>query len=160
MYLVCRSVFSPIHSFSASDSSENIAPESSGWRGANTPGGAGVAVGSGVVELTGVAVGLSVGVAVASGVGVFAGTAVAAAMLSGAGVSFGFDVGVPPVQANRATISIGMISVAGMRFFSSGVSFFVGSTLHSTCLSSQSFRQSRCPRGSLKLVPLGRGLGW
>ena len=46
---------SPIHPFSASDSSESIAPESIAWRGASTPRGAGVAVGSGVGGLAGVA---------------------------------------------------------------------------------------------------------
>ena len=93
--LVCLSGFSPIHPFSASDSSENIAPESSGWRGASILGGAGGAVGTGAGGLVGVAlgaaVGLSVGISVGTGVSVGVGDAVGAgvkawARVSGSGV--------------------------------------------------------------------------
>ena len=95
MYLVCLSGFSPIHSFSASDSSENIAPESSAWRGASTPGGAGVAVGLGVGVLAGVALGAAVGLSV--GVSVETRAVDAGAADAGAAVGVGAEI--------RATIS-------------------------------------------------------
>ena len=55
---------SPIHASSVSDSSESNAEESSAWREASTPRGAGVAVGSGVGGLAGVALGAAVGLSV------------------------------------------------------------------------------------------------
>ena len=60
---------SPIHSSSVSASSESIAPESCSRRGASTPGGAGVVVGSGVGGLAGVALGAAVGLSVGRGLG-------------------------------------------------------------------------------------------
>ena len=105
--LVCLPGFSPIHASSASDSSESVAPESSAWRGASTPGGAGVAVGLGVGVLAGVAlgaaVGLSVGVSVETGA-VYAGAAVGVgaeigATISGDGV--GSEQAVSVARVNR-----------------------------------------------------------
>ena len=105
--LVCLSGFSPIHASSASDSSESVAPESSACRGASTPGGAGVAVVSGVGELVGFALGAAVGLSaydsVGAGVSVGsgAGAEVAAPAAAGAGV-------VSP-QASRAARITGNI---------------------------------------------------
>ena len=122
MYLVCFSGFSPIHSFSASDSSENIAPDSSGWRGATLPTGAGVFVGAGIGELVGVAVGaavgLSVGGSVGTGVSVWIGAGVAAGVrVSGAGVG--------PEHDARVARSTRTMSVAGKNGFSTGSSLFL-----------------------------------
>ena len=112
-YLVCRSVFSPIHSFSASDSSENIVLESRGWRGASTPGGAVMFVASGVGELAGVAlgaaVGLSVGVLVETGASVDAGAAVGVGAEVGGTVS---GAGVGSEQAIMAARISRMMRVA------------------------------------------------
>ena len=112
MYLVCLSGFSPIHSFSASDSSENIALDSSGWRGASLSPGAGVVVGAEVGGLVGVAVGAAVGFSVGGSVGT--------------GVTAGVRVsGVGPEQAANAAMPVRMIRIAGMNGFSTGSSLFL-----------------------------------
>ena len=87
--------------------------------------------------MVGVSVGAAVGVAVAVGAGVSVGVAVAV------GVDVAIGSGVGPEQAARVAMSIRMIGVAWMIVRSTGgSSFFQESTLHSTRLSSQSFRQS------------------
>ena len=105
--------------------------------GASLPSGVWVGVGpSGTGEMVGVSVGATVGFAVAVRAGVSVGVAVAV------GVDVAIGSGVGPEQAARVAMSIRMIGVAWMIVRSTGgSSFFVESTLHSTRLSSQSFRQ-------------------
>ena len=96
--LVCLSGFSPIHPFSASDSSESIAPESSAWRGASTPKDTGFAVGSGIGGLSGVALGAAVGLSVGAWV------ETRASVDAGSGVTgLGADVAAPAGAGMVAT---------------------------------------------------------
>ena len=116
---------SPMHASSALERADCRDSKSWSRMGVSLPSGVWVGVGSsGTGEMVGVSVGAAVGFAVAVGVDVAIGS------------------GVGPEQAARVAMSIRMIGVAWMIVRSTGgVSFFVESTLHSTRLSSQSFRQ-------------------
>ena len=129
--------------------------------GASLPSGAGFAVGSGIGVLVSVAalaaVGFAVGAGVSVGIGVPVGGGVGVGVaVSAIGVDVAIGSGVAPVQASRAAISIGMISVAGMRVFSNGeILFFVGSDSHFTrrlpCSSRPACQQFWCPWSLLEL---------
>ena len=141
---------SPIHSSSVSASSESIAPESCNRRGASTPGGAGVVVGSGVGGLAGVAlgaaVGLSFGAWVETGASVDAGAAVPDDTWVGVGTSS--VAGVVSEQAVR-------VANATRRVRNYPVSLTAFAVL-----SRESIQRIRTPLKGAKATPVPKRLRW